>query len=707
LLTALTLDTSVRVALLSRARPPWITSRMLVYGEAWMLDAADLAFSDDEARAVIGDLAEADAAGLLSKAHGWPAVIGLAAQRGDAGLGSTLPSDDLYGFFAEDLFRRAEPELQEALIKLALGGDTNAEVACALLGDDHEAVLTTAWEHGFLGPDARRLEIHPLLRVFLLERLKDLSADRADGIVRATVDALAAGDFWDECLAALQQVPVADIIASILDESLADLLMSGRIETVKRWLDLARTNDIDNPMLLLAEAEIALRDRDDRRALVLGAQAGDLLQIGNAAASAYVVASRAAHFCNDVESARTYAERAFSSTASVERQTAALWIAFSSAIEHSVSDAKSILRRLDAIADSRPDHAVRMLNARGLLELNSDGDARTAAMKCELALAILPRVRDPFITTSVLNVFGYVAVTLAEYDRALALTDEMLSDARATGLDFVIDHALVIQASAFIGLRRLSAAQRSLNEAQGRGEHASPHVVGNVQLQSVRLRIASGDLAGAYLLLQRTPPDSLPPSFVAEFLAHRGLVAAALDERGAAKLAIDAARQHAGWIGTTFLADIGLAILALRSGDTGARESCIDLLTQAYEHGHLDAMAVAARVYPDLVRIGSTDDGGARVLTEVLSSSSDIDLGRRAGLRMPRVLGRRHPLSRREQDVYELIMQGRSNKEIAKTLFISESTAKVHVQHIFEKLGVHSRAELARVAQNDVGTSRG
>jgi DNA-binding NarL/FixJ family response regulator len=116
---------------------------------------------------------------------------------------------------------------------------------------------------------------------------------------------------------------------------------------------------------------------------------------------------------------------------------------------------------------------------------------------------------------------------------------------------------------------------------------------------------------------------------------------------------------------------------------------------------------VAARVYPDLVRIGSTDDGGARVLTEVLSSSSDIDLGRRAGLRMPRVLGRRHPLSRREQDVYELIMQGRSNKEIAKTLFISESTAKVHVQHIFEKLGVHSRAELARVAQNDVGTSRG
>jgi DNA-binding NarL/FixJ family response regulator len=56
-------------------------------------------------------------------------------------------------------------------------------------------------------------------------------------------------------------------------------------------------------------------------------------------------------------------------------------------------------------------------------------------------------------------------------------------------------------------------------------------------------------------------------------------------------------------------------------------------------------------------------------------------------------------LSHREREVYELLAQGRSNRDIARTLFISESTTKVHVRHIFEKLGVRSRAEAASAMQ--------
>ena len=52
-------------------------------------------------------------------------------------------------------------------------------------------------------------------------------------------------------------------------------------------------------------------------------------------------------------------------------------------------------------------------------------------------------------------------------------------------------------------------------------------------------------------------------------------------------------------------------------------------------------------------------------------------------------------LSARERDVFRQAVAGLGNKEVAGRLSISESTVKVHLTHIFQKLGVSGRAELA------------
>jgi DNA-binding NarL/FixJ family response regulator len=52
-------------------------------------------------------------------------------------------------------------------------------------------------------------------------------------------------------------------------------------------------------------------------------------------------------------------------------------------------------------------------------------------------------------------------------------------------------------------------------------------------------------------------------------------------------------------------------------------------------------------------------------------------------------------LTDRQRDVLQLIVQGLSNKEIARTLNIAHGTVKVHVAALFGKLGVHRRAAVA------------
>lgn len=50
------------------------------------------------------------------------------------------------------------------------------------------------------------------------------------------------------------------------------------------------------------------------------------------------------------------------------------------------------------------------------------------------------------------------------------------------------------------------------------------------------------------------------------------------------------------------------------------------------------------------------------------------------------------PLTRREQDVLDELIQGQSNRQIGRNLFISEDTVKSHVKAILRKLGARDRA---------------
>src|SRR2546429_1063039 len=64
-------------------------------------------------------------------------------------------------------------------------------------------------------------------------------------------------------------------------------------------------------------------------------------------------------------------------------------------------------------------------------------------------------------------------------------------------------------------------------------------------------------------------------------------------------------------------------------------------------------------------------------------------------------------LTRREREVAAMVAEGLTNRAIASRLFISERTAEYHVEQIRNKLGFHSRTEIAAWVREEDQAGRG
>ena len=185
---------------------------------------------------------------------------------------------------------------------------------------------------------------------------------------------------------------------------------------------------------------------------------------------------------------------------------------------------------------------------------------------------------------------------------------------------------------------------------------------------------------------------------------HRRMRAATAEfaERGVSMLP-----EPAGWIAT------GEALLAQVSGTPdpdlwAAAEEAWRQAGQPFD----EAAASAARA-DALIRTAGDRDLAATLVRSALATAVRLGakplegeirgLARRARLDLADGAVQRDgvaslDITPRELDVLRLVAQGRTNRQIGESLFISEKTASVHVTNLMRKLGVGSRVEAATIA---------
>ena len=688
----LTQLTPIQMLITSRRRPSWATARRILYDEIFEIDRRALAMEDIEARAVI-DRGDDQISPVLARAMGWPAVIGLYGMKVSRGPANDPLPDELYDYFAQELFSELAPEDQIGLARLSFVRSFDRPLAATILEATAQRTVDEGLRTGVLTEPARGiLEIHPLLASALRDHsFQDGESERIEA--RLVGQSLLELDLWDGAVELGIRFREPDLVTAALDRALERLVDLGRIATIVRWLDAAASLHCQGPVLDLAEAEVAFRVGHHRKAEELAGQAVRQLPYGHPLTSrAHLRAGHGALLSSREAISVAHFDRAFESAATAAARREALFGLYSALSELDFPRASDVQRQLEAHESETVEDRLRQV-AITLIAAARSGAISEAIVNVEPDLRLVETVSNPLISTAVLHAFTNNLTLNGSYARSLDVAEHLNEQLRRNRLDFGRPYAFIDLAAARLGLRHFAQALQDLHRAyEARPFGGDPHVECNVSALRCRVLLASGRLDDSVRACdpQRLAERPAAPLY-AEMLISR---AVALASGGHSESALKLAEQaHDVSPAALMVRVLVPAIHAICDANPSNKDEAANAAWEAAVRlGNFDSIVVAYRAHPQLlVNFASV---GASALLGLLKSANDLQLAKKYGIAGAESARRGGgELTNREEEVLNLVAAGASNREVAQALFISESTVKVHLRHAYEKLGARSRAD--------------
>jgi len=611
----------------------------------------------------------------------------LTALEGAAPLRSAMP-EALHRYLAEELFQSASEDLRENLLSLALLPRLVSELLASEFGERRSHIVDQAHRLGFIAGDDET-ELHPLLREFLLSKL--LEEPNAKARVRAAITSSISAEEWEHALSLVLRFNLNDLVDPVLAAAFTPLARQGLVGTLSAFASQVRLAPGFPPAMVdLVNAEVAMREGQLELAIDLAGRAERRLDKAHPLRCRANVIIGQCHFLlasyDDAEAA--YATARANATDGRDAAEA----------NHGLMQTRVFGERGDivpaftALFEQRyesPTHLLRYATA----ELNRRRFDEGLGLPFGLdeALHVLPSVDDPRARTSFTYSLAYAFALRADYEEAERFLELFQEDIRSFDLEFAVPYANWTASMIALGLRQFGEAEKSLQAVEdlAKRQHEERHGV-NARSLRARMLLQTGQTNEA---LQQVQPDvsiRLIPSWLGEYVATRALALACLKKTKEAYTAADQAVGISRAAEVKMLASSARAICAANANESS---SAVTLVTQASDLSVWDPVVCALRSSHALADALAAEES-LRPTTEFLyQRSRDRALARRAGFRTRSPHSPDELLSQREREVLGLIARGLRNHEISNALFIADSTTKVHVLHILEKLGVRTRAE--------------
>ncbi len=257
-----------------------------------------------------------------------------------------------------------------------------------------------------------------------------------------------------------------------------------------------------------------------------------------------------------------------------------------------------------------------------------------------------------------------------------------------------------------------AAAAQEATEAAWRHVGVLPVPAAKRRVLGAQAALAGGDLVAA----RRWADDAASTTtgiFLAEALTARARVAIAQDEPDEAERDAHNALAHAADVEAYLLVPDTLECLAALAGDAGSHREAARLLGAA--HGIRQSMrsvrfkvwdaGYEASVAALRDAMADRDFDAAWAEGAALSVEDAIAYAQRGRGERKRPASGWASLTPTERNVVRLVSKGLGNNDIATRLFVSPRTVQTHLTHVYAKLGLTSRVQLAQEVAKKLANS--
>jgi DNA-binding NarL/FixJ family response regulator len=356
--------------------------------------------------------------------------------------------------------------------------------------------------------------------------------------------------------------------------------------------------------------------------------------------------------------------------------------------------AVTLLKEFETDRAATLDDLVRVQNGRLHLGMRL-GTLTQGLAGAEGVAEMVAGARDPVVRTSFWHAYAGALRTAAQYASALEAARNALHEIARFDLDFARAYVYVTQAGAFAGMATHDKALDVLDEIGRVASRTNDvYLQMNERMLRCRIHLLTGDVVEAVGAVDMAWPERGSSGQCAEFLAYRALATAMAGNTAEDPLeTLRAAEQRSRENEASSLCMCVRALLTLDGDTTAASETIRTAFRIALAKRVLDPLIFAFRLDPRLSRLVQRDHALRPALSNVLKivhGEGRSDANRPADFSTDV-----ESLTPRERQVLPLLAEGKTNKEIATMLFLTEGTVKVHVRHILRKIGARSRTEAA------------